>query len=523
MKKVKSLISLLICAILLISVITVPASAGSAITTLTKESFAEELSGGDWHNANSDVIVKDGKIVFPAESSTATKLVWKNVAKPTDIFEEVTQGDITLNFLKLPKNQKFYVCLGLKTVEADPAYPDTVQIEFENKNGINVKVVSYGQDGTAKTVATKNGVSALNSPIKIDLLMTTKGKLTVSANGAAICSKETVDFTGNGRLGFLQTGGCNVEITDLNVSNYDYQRPQNSEISEDFNDGDFNLNEFVSALTYASYHPAGIHIDEYKGQNALYFKNVRAGYFSTVNNYSNFEMEIDVLYYETANITDKDGNLVAVKSAPFRIGLGCSTNQFDLNANFNAISSMAITVGGQKSTITVDDKEFGCKSHNFMAGENAERGFSLRIRMIDGLLRVYIKWLDEDKYTRVVEYDRSNLPTPTGCIMIASGKGDRVSTSAIFDNIKIKNYDENPNTITPEHVTNKFRAPYDDEYVQQEIVYKDLNGETDKGFNLYLILAGVAALSILAVGVTSLIVFIKKKKAAKKVEVADDE
>lgn len=203
MKKVKSLISLLICAILLISVITVPASAGSAITTLTKDSFAEGLSGGDWHNANNDVIVKDGKIVFPAESSEATKLVWKNVAKPTDIFEEITQGDITLNFLKLPKNQKFYVCLGLKTVEAELAYPDTIQVEFENKGSINVKVVSYDQEGNPKTVATKNGVSPLNSPIKLELLATTKNTLTVSINGEAVCSKAKVDFTGNGRLGFF--------------------------------------------------------------------------------------------------------------------------------------------------------------------------------------------------------------------------------------------------------------------------------------------------------------------------------
>lgn len=523
MKNVKSLIALLICAILLIGVTTVPASAGSAITTLTKDSFAEELSGGDWHNANSDVIAKDGKIVFPAESSTATKLVWKNVAKPTDVFEEVTKGYVTLNFLKLPKNQKFYLCLGLKTVEADLAYPDTIQIEFENKNGINIKVVCYGQDGTAKTVASKNGVSPLNSPIKIDLLVTTKNKLTVSANGQAICNKAAVDFTGNGRLGFLQTGGCNVEVTDLEVSNYDYLRPQNSTINENFNDGDYNLNEFVSALTYASYHPAGIHIDKYKGQNALYFKNVRAGYFSTVNNYSNFEMEIDVLYYETANITNEKGELVAVRSTPFRIGLGCSTNLYDLGVNFDVLSGLPIIVGGQKSVFTVDGKEYPCKTHDFMAAENADRGFSLKIRMVDGLLRIYIKWLDETKYTRVVDYDRSYAPTPTGCIMIASGAGDRVSTSAIFDNLKITNFDENPNLITPEHVTNKFRAPYDDEYVQQEIIYKDLNGDTDKGFNLYLILAGVAALSILAVGITSLVIFIKKKKAAKKVEVVEDE
>ena len=117
------------------------------------------------------------------------------------------------------------------------------------------------------------------------------------------------------------------------------------------------------------------------------------------------------------------------------------------------------------------------------------------------------KW----KLHSVMTFDDSDMPTPTGFIQILPGS----MANMVIDNIKITNLDAVPNLVEYEYVTNKWPEIHDYEYTQPKFTYRDEVVSGEAGFNYYIITLIGAAVCVVALGATVVVLTILKKKKAK--------
>lgn len=515
MKKRKKGLLMLLCMVLIFSS-SLTVSAGSQIQVLDKTSFEKELDSAQWHNANGDVYVENGRIVFPKESTADTKLVWKSAARDSGVYEELLTADTSLQIKTLPEGQNFILAFGMKTVETSSGSAGNVEIIFQNKGGIQVTVVAYNDSEEAVEVVKETAVGArLNSNIKISLEVTTKGEFDLSINGKNLCKKTQLPVDGSGRIGFLQTGSCEAIVSDLQFKTYEYETPENCDINEDFNDGTYNANLLNVRMTKATSYPAGAVIEDYNGEKALVFTNTNIGFISTKYTYSNFELEFDVLYQKNLNDLNENGAITKKKTDNFLIRYGCDESTFS-NVAWGWSGYSGQIVVGNGSTIThTNNKEIGSKkseNHLFSAGENEGKGYSLKFTMIDNVLTAYVKWIDEKEYTQVMVSDVGVLTTPKGFIQIIMQDGANI----VFDNLKITNKDINPALVDVEFKTNVYREVPDYDYTQQEVVY--MEPEEEQGFNWYIIPLITLVDAVIVVGITVMVVSLKTRKRKKATE-----
>lgn len=507
----KSLSIFLICA-LLISVLTITASAGQAVKTIDSRTYAESLQPATWHNSNADITVKDGKIVFPKGSTADTKLICKEVVEKSEIYNELLNLDTTLVLKTLPAGQSFNVGFALDSIESSIGDAGNIEIEFTNKGGINAAVKIYPVDGETISLKAQN-IGSLNSEIKISALLTVDDKITITVNGKTLCSGYKSPDDVVGRIGFMQTGSCAAEVSDMVIKFYNYSLPENTNIDEDFDDGEWNKNIFGSGMNFSAAHPAGVYIGEYKGEGALIVENSLVGWVSTKHQYSNFEMQYDVLYSQNFTITNEDGSTYIGNTTFHSVcfgreyweveGWGGDTTGSILHVGMN--SGMIYSSGG-KDTYGVSE------DHKIDAKENSERGYTVKLRMVDGKFTAWLKWLDEKEFgDPFIDVDDSAAPTPTGHIQLIFDSGDNL----VLDNLKITNLDAKPNIVEVDFLTNRLPEISHYEYTPSEVIYREAKEEVVKGFNFYIITAIVAAACVVFLGATVLVMFILKKKQQK--------
>lgn len=511
MKRMKKIVPFLLCMGLILSS-SMTVSAGSIINHLDKSSFASELDNANWHNANGDVYAENGQIIIPKESTEDTRLVWKSPIRDSGIYDLLMTANVKLRFDELPQGEKFALALGLKTVESMHGTSGNVEVVFSNNGGITAAVVVYDENGEEVTIAKEQSIGvSLKRDFAIDCSVRAGGKITVKVAGKTLCTNADMTVNGEGRVGFVQTGSCAVRITDVNFTNYDYDSPENCNIDEDFDDGEFNKNEFTVNLNNAKYYPAGAYITDYEGEKALYFQNGNVCYLSTKYKYSNFEMIFDVLYQKNSPDVDEDGNVIKKKMDNYLIRYGADSSEMNV-VRWEAGVFAGQLVIGNSSRVAIGEVVGSSENHAISSSDNSKRGYTLKLAMIDGTLDVWIKWIDEKDYTHLLTDTSANGVTPNGFIQIIGQDG----ANFIIDNLKITNKDQNQKLMQPEFASNIFRDVPDVEYEQQEIVYMEVNEGEDTTFNWYLISIITFAAGIAAVGVTALILALKRKKYAKK-------
>ena len=506
----KSLKTIAISALALVYVIvgsnlsTLHVSAGSSDIIVDNTSFAEELDTTKWNSPSGDVVAQSGKIIFSEDSTGDSRLITKLAATKSSQHEKLFSTDYSLILRKLPKGERFILGYSLAGIEAYYEESGNVELIFENKNGVKVSLLAYDENGEAISLAKSQscGVS-LGGTMKVSVNAKTDGTLVVKVNNKTIY-QDTCPVDLAGRIGFLQTGACAVDITSVNIVSHKYDTPENTNIVEDFETGTMNANTLTSKMTSSSgYFPSGIQVEEYKGSNVLMFRNTNMGYFGTKYQYSNFELTFDVPYMLHKSILRENGTILAPNHSAFIVAIAGEAEDYDSFGYDSAADALTFTstkvssMRGEKPSADFRDKQF--------YEQNTTDGYSVKIRVVDTMLSVFMKALDATEYQEILTYKIGDS-TPLGYVHIWS---NGLANFAI-DNFAITNLDKNGQVIELDYKEGFVTGDEDWEYQAMETIYVNDGGEE---FNWFLITFGATIVGIVMVAIS--VVYVKIKKARK--------
>ena len=496
----KYIIGLLACILLAGNLPAISVQAGSSNLVVDNNSFKKELDTMLWNATDSRVSAENGKLVFSAESKKSTALITKTIAANTGYHDNLVSFDATMNLSGVPAGQTFVAALGLGSIEAVMGEPGNIEIQFTNDNGLKMSVVAYDLDGKkTEMMAAKTVGSASNVTVKATI--SSEAQLQVFLNGSKVCDSK-LPMPGEGRVGFLQTGGCAVSIENLNVVAHRYDRPENCNISEDFEKESINVNELTARSVYVTGHyvPYGMEIKEVNGNRVMEFKNLSAGYLGTMHQFSNFELTFDVINLQRVAEMDEFGNVLVPKNESLAVSFGDEAE--DYNDWGYETSPDAVVFDSNSNVYSMNlgyRQDAKAKGYGFAAAD-CKKDYTIRVSVIDGIVTVSMKWIDEENFTEILKYKVSDT-TPLGYVHIwAAG----VYTNFSIDNVQIVNKDKDPNLVEVDFKSAVYEVPEDFVYEKIGYVYRD-TAETEVGFNPYLVIPIVAGVCIVTFVVICLV------------------
>lgn len=472
------------------------------------------LGESEWSNPEGDVTFSENRLVFPKESTEYTRYISKAKVEADERFANVVSLSATVTFTKMPAGKSFSFGFGLSSIEVLQGEAENIEVIFVNNGGIKVGVTAYDEAGTAQTVAQPKacGIS-LNKAAKVNVVIGTDSKITVSVNGTTVCTG-TLPMTGEGRVGFLQAGECGAEIADLEIRHYKYDTPENTNIDEDFEKGEFDASKLTSrAIDMYNIWPRGQMIEDYNGSKVFMYKQVGLSYLGTIHQYSNFEMTFDVPYIDVVSEYDPaTGTQSRFGQNNFMISIGGEQADWDVDGYSSAIETLVYGAGSVYSKNNPEEI-FGELTKDPWA-ENG-RPFSVKVSVVDSVVTAGIKWMEEKEFQTVLTYKLKN-GTPQGYL--------HIWTSAVgnwaIDNLKITNLDENAKLIETEYQSSKWDRPEDAVYEPMKRVYKESDDAAKAGVlnAWYFMIPAVAVIGGIAVAVTAIVTKKKAKKEATKNE-----
>ena len=512
MKKILKYKARFLVLVMLLAVVDVPAMptyARLSVLTIDSTSCESELDETLWSNVDGDVIGKDGILIFSDESTEATSLITKTTALKSEYTENLGYAEFTMNFTNLPEGEKFIFALGLQSIEATFGERGNIEIGFSNNGGLQLDVASYSDVDAPEVHLEATNCGSLKSKTKVVAKLKNSQELEVSVNGKQIF-RGTVSVSGEGSLGFLQTGSCGVEISNFKLTSYKYDRPENCDFVEDFEEGIFNANLLTSKTNAATiYRPSYVQVEEYNGSNVLMFQNTGIGYIGTNYMYSNFELTFDVPFYQWEAVLDEDNKVLSPASDFIGVSFGAETVESTGHGFTSAKDLVLISGTGDVISYFNDYQSKGNLTD--------KKPFSVRVSVVDSVVSVGLKWMNQTEYKEVLAYEISDTPTGYVHIWAPSNTG---GTFAI-DNIKMVNKDEQANLVSVEFESAKMNVPEDYEYKAQGLTYNpDTTVEAEANM-WYLPLVIVAGVCIMTLGVTAGVLLMKKRKN-RKGEVADE-
>lgn len=438
MKAIKK-IALLLIALLVITPV-VPAQAG----TIEKDSSLlvdGQLNSTDWFDAEDSTYVEDGKLILPADSYGNTRIISKIIAQEDTAYQTMFTLTAKIQLSQLAENEKFIFAMGLDSIEAFSGEAGNIEIEITNNGQLQLGVVSYSEGGVANTVASAKNIGIrLDQEFTLLVTATTDHNLTISVDGAVVCEVSIAEDL-QGRIGFLQTGNCSAEIIACDANFTQYERPENPNISEDFETDIFNDNWFTTNFISSVRYPAYVAVEELDGNSVLMYHNAKLTYFGTKHAYSNFELTFDVPYYLRNMVKDDNGNMTAAPTMEFLVSLGDDAvdfNGFGYATSTEAIRFTKDTVHGLNHSPEKFRAEYASRGY---FDPTTNEGFSVLVRMIDGHLEVGIKALDAEKFDILAQADYEDFRT--GYIKIWSVN----DANFAIDNCRLTNLDKDANLI----------------------------------------------------------------------------
>lgn len=512
MKKGIKLFSLLMMLVVLgVSIPATDVKAGAKTTVLNSSSFKNK---SDWNNVQSQVKIEDNKLIFPADSTDKTGFICKSILRRDEFFSSLAVAEFDLQFTKLPAGQSFVLAFGLPGIESKMANRGNVEITFSNNNGIKVGVVAYEQANTPVTVCTpKSAGMNIGAKAKIRAEVTTAGQILVSVNGQQICSGK-LPVTGEGRMGFLQTGMCAAEISEFKLTTYQYFRPENTNINEDFDEESLNISVLMGRTKKGK---NTFSFEKYNNNSVLMFKSVGTSFIGTLAHYSNFEMTFDVPYMTTTSGIDENQQAIEATGS---IGISFGSDKTNLAADGYKNAIDMVTFGDGQVYSYQNKAKYNALNPYWQEG----KPFSLQVIVKDCTVTVGAKAMNEKNYQTLLTYDIANRDV-TGYVHF--WVVDK-ATMAI-DNFKITNLDHNPALVEKEFVSGKIEKPADWVYEPFERVYapeaEDEAEEADaeKTISWYLLIPTTALAGIIVLVVVDRIIYVSQKKKKKKEGVADEQ
>lgn len=462
----------------------------------------ESLTSFDWNNPEGDVAIEDQKLVFPKESTDYTRFIAKNPAKREEKVANLVTLDASITFNQLPQGKSFILAFGMSSIESVPGEEGNIEVAFTNEGSIKAGIVVYDADGTTQVIAAPKscGVS-LNRAAKINVTITNAGIIELIVNNQKISSGQ-LPVSGEGRFGFLQTGECGAVVSDIELIHYEYATPENTNIAEDFEEGGFDTSKLTAKMiTSAIKYPMGQFVEDYNGNQVLMHLNTKVAYIGTVYKYSNFEMTFDVPYLNITREYTEEGTLKKAEFEKMMITIGGEKADWD-SARFDLCGEAIALENGK--VYSNSDKE----NHMAELTKNPfEEGkpFSMRVKVVDGILTVGMKWLEEENFDTVMQYKLKG-GTPTGYLHIWAP----TTASFALDNITVTNLDEGANIIETEYRNGKIIIPEDNVPEELERVYAEVKEQ--EGPSWYLLIPITAVVTAGAILTTVLLTRGKKKE-----------
>lgn len=480
-------------------------NAGSSQSVIDETSYANEINGAVWNNMDGDIITKDGKLVFPEESTESTKLITKTIAKRNELCEYILKMQTDVAFSKLPSGETFAIAFGLDSTRSNIGDKGNVELRFQNTGSLSATVVEIDDSGNENILANNVTVGSTSSNVGVSINLKTDKTLVVKVGNKTLADTK-ITTSGEGRMGFIQSGSCGATVKNVNIYTYTYSQPENCNMEEDFEQGYFNANYFQSELLTAATNgteKAGIAIENYDGSNVLMFRNVGTGYLSTKMQYSNFELTFDVPYIQRKDVMNEDGTVALPTSDCFAVVIGAENGDTLDSGN----SSEMIVFYSDVVWLYFQDERFSTEKFDFMK-QDETRGFSIKITLIDSVLSIMMKWDDHDTW---VEVGKTTLQMADGYIQIADPSTG--ASNFAIDNLKIVNKDTEPNLTEVAYKSAKLNVPEDWDYTPIALNYAEKMKSESGERNWYLMLPIVAGVCVVSVGITFLTVNRKKKKA----------
>ena len=469
------------------------AQAGFVSKVYSEASYAEDINTAEWHNADGDIFVEDGVILFPKDSTAYTKLVSKHMVESSSQIDNVFEADFQLEFKNLPVGEEFVFAMGLQSIGAGLGEAGNVELAFSNIDGVTyTSLCAYNEDGEKAELLKPVSVSRNKISVKVKLF--SNQKMEVSVGGKRVYDG-TLPVSADGNFGFLQTGSCEVRLSKMNLGVYGYETPEAPSFIEDFETGFFNLNVLgCGLLKGGGYGDASIRIDEYDGTKALMFENVGQAYLATKYAYSNFELTFDILYCQDEPIFDEEGVVVAPVTQPCGLAYGSdgaipSVDGYVTAANLFVINPDAGTYYLKEAENEADGK--------FVSKDGT---FSVRLTVIDGRVSLSFKELDGKSYTEVIAY--SHDTTPNGNIIFWAPTS--LNTTWTIDNFKVTNKDVGGKDFDVEYESSEIKKPEDFayeplgyEYNPDKVVHQDASSSPKVSYPAIISVAVVCILSVI--------------------------
>lgn len=483
--------------------------AGLTQTDTTHYTVDGELNLTDWYDPNDELGVEQNTLIMPEESTGDTRIISKLTAVADETYENMVTMKGKIKFIKFPKGEKVILAFGLDSIESYKEEPGNVEIWFQNKGNLTAQLVVYDENGDEVVVAPeKNCASGVNGAISVEATITSKAQLILKVNGAKVFDTP-IPTSGEGRVGVLQTGGCMVELSEFLTTFMSYDRPENTDCVETFEEGIYNENLFTTAYYGSARSPACMAVEEYNGSNVLMFRNAGRCYFGTKQKYSNFEFKYDVPFYSRETVKDEEGNIILAPSSTLGISFGDVAQDFN---GWQYTTSTDLVHFSQSSVWSYNHEphlyHVAYSDMGFFDKESNE-GYSVKITVIDGDFTLEMKALDAKDYKVVAKAHYNNFRT--GYIKIwSTGDGNFA-----IDNFSLKNLDDNPNLVETPFESALIKVD-DFNYVKSEMVFKeektDETAEEKPAFDGRIIVVGAAGLSVAMLGVAVLIKFVGNKR-----------
>ncbi len=476
------------------STVFVDAGASKVYVVSSASIRGDEINQGDFMTTGG-VYAESSRAVFDAKASRYARLLAKTRINNLKEYgrTELFEVSATFKFEKLVEGGMALFVFGLKQSRNGVGSADSGEVTFSydyNNNCISIGVNEYKTEGVPTPVAEKHNYNmfSLNADITLKMKVDVNGKIYVSAEcgessvaAIDILSGKKLNIAPDGFVAFIsQSTGESDEnknifrISDILITAYNYDLVETVDhYLETFDKGSYNANMFYSQTTGSPISPAKIAVEDGK----LVFRNVGQGYFTTREQYSNFELKFDIVDMYREGKKDGNGNIVKLISNWFMIGFGVDNYndppshqvaatflQFDglpLDSPTSRSNHFTGEVEGVKDRYILFNNgnvvEGGIKS---MSGDKSECIFSLwdkdyigneavnlKFTVIDGVMTLYYKLASQTEY--VMQYSYNIGTMQTGYIRIYSygnGVGGSVSEytgvlNMTIDNFEITNLD----------------------------------------------------------------------------------
>lgn len=460
-------------------------SAGvSDINIVNSSSFKYSVSTADW--LVTGVKVSNRSLYFSPEGTEDDRIISKKkIENLKDLgYTECFTSELTITPVALADT--FYVMFGIDGLSGLKTAAETENTSAialtAQENDVYISVLNFDEEAEKQFVLepTKLEDVALSDSFDLSMTVDVDGGIVLDINGENLLTALDANVDTNGYIGFAQMGLNEVFVNKVDVNAYTNATPENFNYVERFDKNEMNHNAWYTKSAIGYYTNSYLRSEN----GTLHFSNVGNAQASSTYQFSNFVLDFDLADMQRVAEYDENGKVVRPVNKQFGVEIGATVYKTydtpmytfkiygdDATALRGATSTM-LTIENYGKTVALISfpEEYNIWDENIVAG----RAVCFRIKVVDKVAVVMVKYADEAGYTTVCTYALD--ATPTGYVKIR-GYGDTYSAASLkgmkyreqgnfkIDNLMIKNLDVNGKVKDIGYKFYKWEIPEDFDYV----------------------------------------------------------